>query len=217
MILRTTIALTTALALLLIAPPVNAENPYTMADGTWISLIGQVRSVGPDVFELDYGSGQVTVEMDDGDRDADAYVLDEGDAVTVTGLIDDDFFEATKIEAGSVYVKKLDTTFFASARDEEEVYPRSHTTLVEDGVLIQGTVTEVHDDEFVVDTGARRIIVDTAEMNRDPLDDEGYQKIQVGDMVSVTGNFERDLFEGRELMASTVTTLVENFDASASR
>lgn len=46
-----------------------------------------------------YGNGSITVEMDDGDRDADAYSLDEGDNVTVYGMIDDDLFESATIEA----------------------------------------------------------------------------------------------------------------------
>ena len=40
-----------------------------------------------------------------------------------------------------------------------------------------------------------------------PLDDEGYQKIDVGDRVKVTGNIDNDLFEGKELMADSVIKL----------
>ena len=70
------------------------KNPYAMADGTWITISGEVGAVDPDHFTLDYGDGLVVVEMDDGDRDADAYKLLQGDKVTVAGRIDDDFFEA---------------------------------------------------------------------------------------------------------------------------
>ena len=66
---------------------------------------------------LDYGDGS-TVEMDDGDRDADAYKLLEGDKVRVMGRVDDDFLETTAIDAMSVQVDKLDTTFYADPRDE---------------------------------------------------------------------------------------------------
>lgn len=208
------LALAALVTIALVAAPAGASDPYAMSDGTWISLMGQVVSVSPDRFELDYGSGQVTVEMDDGDRDADAYKLLEGDTVTVTGVIDDDFFESTKIEAGTVWVKKLDTYFFASTIDREEFRPSPTTALLQDGVLIQGVVSEIAGKDFVVDTGARKITVDTSQMTYDPLDDEGYQKVDVGDMVAATGNFERDLFEGRELMARSVTTLVDDFDGS---
>ncbi|WP_162883824.1 hypothetical protein, partial [Chromatocurvus halotolerans] len=48
-------------------------SPYAMADGSVITIDGTVDSVSPDSFALDYGQGVVTVEFDDGDRDADAY------------------------------------------------------------------------------------------------------------------------------------------------
>ena len=71
------------------------RSPYTQPDDSWISL-------------------SVTVEMDDGDRDADAYKLLPGDKVNVVGKIDDNLFELISIEASSVYVEKLGTTFYAS-------------------------------------------------------------------------------------------------------
>lgn len=122
-------------------------NPYARADDTWITLGGTVENVAPNSFELNYDGGRITVEMDDDDRDADGYTLRNGDDVTVAGMIDDDLFETTTIEASSVY---------------------------------------------------------------DPLDDEGYQRIDLGDVVSVAGNIDRDFFEGRELEARTIVTLFDH-------
>lgn len=96
------------------------QNPYLAPDSTWMSISGTVGAVNRDSFFLDYGDGQVIVEMDDGDRDADGYVLNPGDHVTVSGVVDDDFFESTSIEAASVYIDKLDATFYSSAIDEED-------------------------------------------------------------------------------------------------
>jgi uncharacterized protein YdeI (BOF family) len=183
-------------------------NPYAKPNGTWISMSGTVKDVNPDSFTLDYGDGIITVEMDDGDRDADAYVLLEGDHVTVHGRIDDDFYETTKIEAGSVYVEKLGTYFYASALDEEDAFFYSTVTpIVPSSATVQGFVTEVRGDEFVIDTGLRSLTVEVEEMPYDPLDDEGYQKIRAGDYVRVTGEMDTDLFEGRELEARTVVKL----------
>ena len=103
----------------LLATPVIAENPYAKDDNSWISINGEVTSVSADEFELDYGDGTITVEMDDGDRDADGYKLLRGDEVRVSGLIEDSFFETTTIDASSVYVKNIDTYFYASAIDDE--------------------------------------------------------------------------------------------------
>jgi len=76
---------------LLLAATAMAKDPKVQPDDAWISISGEVQSVTADTFMLDYGAGDLIVEMDDGDRDADAYQLLPGDKVTVTGRIDDDF------------------------------------------------------------------------------------------------------------------------------
>lgn len=184
------------------------KSPYRQPNGTWISISGTVKGVTPNTFTLDYGKGVVTVEMDDGDRDADAYKLLEGDKVTVNGRIDDDLFETTTIEASSVYVEKLGTYFYASPVDEEDMFFYTVTTpVVVAETIVRGTVTEVNAQEFVIDTGLRKLRVEVENMPYNPLDDEGYQKIRVGDYVKVTGKMDHDFFEGRELVADTVVKL----------
>ncbi len=44
-------------------------------------------------------------------------------------------------------------------------------------------------------------------MSYNPLDDDGYQKIDVGDRVSVTGEIDKDLFESHKLDADSFVTL----------
>lgn len=51
--------------------------------------------------------------------------------------------------------------------------------------------------EFTVNTGLRKVSVDTDKMAYDPMDAVGVQKIKKGDRVSVSGTMETDLFEGR--------------------
>ena len=188
----------------------DEADPYSMADNTWITLSGEVKSVDRDSFILDYGDGYIMVEMDDGDRDADAYKLLKGDKVTVSGRIDDDFFETTKIEAGSVYVENIGTTFFASSIDEEtseQLVAAISVPVVVSETIVQGTVTEVAKDEFTVDAGLKKLRVDVSDMPFDPLDEEGYLKIDVGDRVRVSGEMDNQIFEGRELVADTVIVL----------
>jgi uncharacterized protein YdeI (BOF family) len=200
-----------ALAVLLTASAAADEpNPYLKADDTWISISGTVDKVDADSFMLDYGDGTVRVEMDDGDRDADAYKLLKGDKVTVSGIIDDDFFETTKIEASSVFVENLGTTFYASAVDEESyegLDPSAIPPVVVSRTVVRGTVSKVNDDEFVIDTGSQLLRVDVDEMSFDPLDDQGYLKIDEGDRVKVIGQMDTNLFEGRELEADTIVEL----------
>jgi uncharacterized protein YdeI (BOF family) len=98
----------------------RTEDPYSKQDESWISLSGEVESVARDSFVLDYRKGKVTVEMDDDDRDAEAYVLLRGDRVTVFGFVDADIFQERTIEASSVYVDEIGTWFYASGVDEED-------------------------------------------------------------------------------------------------
>jgi hypothetical protein len=154
--------------------------------------------------------------MDDGDRDADAYSLLEGDEVKVSGMIDDDLLERHKIEASSVYVEKLDTYFYASAQDEEDQIVSIVTTLDKPASVVQGTVTSVNpaQGEFTLGSGANQFNVEVDTMPYDPLDNEGYQQITKGDRVSVTAYMYYDLFDGRTLAADSIVTLSNNEDQS---
>lgn len=192
----------------LFALPAVAVNPYAMEDNSWISINGEVTSVTADAFELDYGDGQITVEMDDGDRDADGYKLMMGDEVRVSGMIDDDFYDLTTIEASSVYVKNIDTYFYASAMDEEDIGYSITSPSVTDTV-VQGTITsvDVNGEQFTLDSGLQELTVEVDELTYNPLDDEGFQQLDVGDRVSVQGSIDHDFFEGRVFEANYVTTL----------
>ena len=192
----------------LFALPAVAVNPYAMEDDSWISINGEVTSVTADAFELDYGDGQIIVEMDDGDRDADGYKLMMGDEVRVSGMIDDDFYDLTTIEASSVYLKNIDTYFYASAMDEEDIGYSIISPSVTDTV-VQGTITsvDVNGEQFTLDSGLQELTVEVDELTYNPLDDEGFQQLDVGDRVSVQGSIDHDFFEGRVFEANYVTTL----------
>lgn len=199
-----------AVPCLLFATSAESANPYLQPDDTWIQISGTVTGVSADRFVLDYGDGTVYVEMDDGDRDADGYKLVEGDKVTVSGMIDDDMFETTTIEAGSVYVENIGTYFYSSTLDEDETYYAPvHASVDTQNTIVHGTVSSVDDaqEEFVINTGARMITVEVDEMDYNPLDDEGYQQISTGDIVTVSGLPDYDFFEGQVFEAEHVTTV----------
>lgn len=188
----------------------ESTNPYAKADNSWITISGTVESVEHDTFTLDYGDGVVTVEMDDGDRDADAYKLLTGDDVTVSGVVDDKFFEKTIIEAGTVYVADLGTTFYSSTLDDEGSRTMAYWEPAPDktySTTVRGTVTAVTDESFLLSSGAQRLLVDVDEMPYNPLDDEGYQRIGIGDKVRVSGEADNALFDYRVLMARSVIKL----------
>ncbi len=196
-----------------LAVPAFAVDPYAKPDDSWISISGTVASPTSDSFVLDYGDGVILVEMDDWDSYGDAYGLLDGDEVVVYGKIDDDLYEISKIEAGSVYVEDLNTYFYASSDDEEDL---TYWTVTEPIVLsrttVRGTVSSVNPDErkFTIDVGKKQLTVETEFLGYNPLDDTGFQKIEKGDRVSVGGVMDQELFDGRVLEADSVITLMDN-------
>ncbi len=104
-----------------IASSAIAQDPQKMENNSWISLSGTVVEASPERFELDYGKGIVTVEMDGWGWYSRASTIMEDDKVTVHGRVDDDFHEMTSIEASSVYVEGMNTYFYANNLDEEDL------------------------------------------------------------------------------------------------
>lgn len=196
------------------------DNPYLQPDETWISLSGTAVDIQEDHFTLDYGEGVVLVEMDDWNWYPDTTGLLDGDRVRVYGKVDDDLYETTSIEASSVYVENLGTYFYANPADEE--YDEDYdywvvaTPIILGEMTVRGTVTSIDGREFTIDTGTRELTVDTIGMNYNPLDDKGFQKIDIGDYVSVTGEIDVDVWEARELMADVIVTLEEDRSSETS-
>jgi uncharacterized protein YdeI (BOF family) len=183
-------------------------------NGEYITLSGKVSDVKADSFSLNVAGKKVFVEMDDYGWAADGYKLVNGDQVVVTGKVDKDLLENKKVEAGSVYVKNLDTTFYASSADEEDgpIIMTTYTmvpTLPEGAsVDVQGKITDVKGRELTVDTGFRKVKVDTKDMIYNPLDNSGYTKLSVGDRVRVSGRVDNDYFDTKEVSAKSVTELI---------
>lgn len=205
-------SLAAAVALGLAGPAITQENPKTLPDDTWISLSGTVTSTTADTFRLDYGDGMITVEMDDWDAWGDTFPLMDGDKVTVYGEVDENLYVRDTIEAASVYVDDLNSFFYASPADEEEIGIWAVDTVADVGdVSYVGTVQSVDPmtDSFTIDTGKQELTVDVDALLYDPLDDEGFQKIEVGDVVSVEGTLDEDFFTNNDLVADSIVTLVD--------
>ncbi len=201
------LALTTAVT-------ADAANPKERPDGTWVTLSGLVVDKGPGTFTLDYGKGLITVEMDDWDWYDESDVIFMNDRVTVSGRIDSDFYEQTSLEASSVWVKDINTYFYANDADEEEIL--NIVALNQPGITYTGTVTSVGDHEFTMKTGDQEIRVDTSELGFNPLDDKGYLKIEEGEFVSASGLMVDPWFDSRELVANSVRELVRDKTKSTS-
>lgn len=183
-------------------------------NGEHVTITGKVSDVKADSFKLNFQGKTILVEMDDySSWIKDGFKLANGDDVIVSGKIDKDFMEKKKVEAGSVYVKNIDTYFYASIVDEEDLtyFPTAYGELgkLPEGVAIdlQGKITQVRGREFTVDTGLRRVTIDTSTMGYNPMDDSGFTLLDVGDRVRVSGKVEDNVFDTREVAASYVREL----------
>lgn len=188
----------------------HAQDPAEQPDESWISLAGTVTSTTSDSFRLDYGDGIITVEMDDWDAFGDAWPLMDGDQVTVYGEVDQNLFANTTIEAGSVYVEGLNTFFYASPADEEQYGAWVVNADVVPGELTYiGTIKSVSPmtNTFTLDTGGTELTVDTSALPYNPLDDEGFQQLDVGDRVSIAAVIDMDFIGDQDLLAESVVTL----------
>lgn len=202
-----------AVSLLATALPAAAgdrQEVKSAVEGELLTLTGKVASVSGDRFTLDYGENDIVVEMDDYDWFNENAVA-RGDKVTVTGRMDKDFHEARKIEASSVYVDSLNEYFYANAADEEEglyVQVLNDTLQDEDWVSLTGTVKRIDGENLVLDTGAYEYDIDANGLAYNPFDASGEERIEVGERLVVFGRMDdADLFDDREIEASSITTL----------
>lgn len=175
-------------------------------DESWINLSGTVVSKLPSSFVLDYGPDTVTVEMDDWDWYREGQALAAGDPVVVTGRVDADLWENKKIEASSVYARNLNTYFYASGADEEDlsvstVYVAPAPAYADS----TGFVTAMEGQEFSLGSSSGAIRVDTSQ-----LPAASRPQLQVGDRVYVWGDLDIDAREKAELMAKGIVELTRD-------
>ncbi len=197
-----------------VAPPA-AENaaapmPFAQPDNSWITISGTVMSPTEQTFLLDYGGGQIIVEMDDWNGWSEAMNLTEGHEVTVTGRVDDDLLETASIEASAVIDRVTDQHFFASEADEEDLVDWFATESAAAGqTTMRGAVksVSVEEGEFILDNGVFEVQVDIGKLDANPLDADGALQISAGDIVTVSGVVEKDLFEAREIQAKAINVL----------
>jgi uncharacterized protein YdeI (BOF family) len=185
-------------------------------DHTDITITGKVVAREGQNFMLDYGNGQIVVEMDDWDSFNEANMINIGEIVTVRGEIDADFYERRSIEASNVYVFNRSTYYFANDADEEDRMYWGYQQPAQqpnagyaDGTLfgMSGTVTNINGSEFTLNNGVRSMQIETSYLAYNPLDSEGAQQIKIGDRVYVAGKLDKNFFNESEIEATSVVTL----------
>lgn len=185
-------------------------DPYTMPDESWVSIYGKVRNSTPDGFDLDIGENVVRVEMDDHDGWPEARGLTDGLDVAVVGKVDDDLFELTSVEAGTVYIGGLNTVFWASPEDEEQWGDVAFYRLPDlSNVVLEGTITDidVQKGTFSLSTGTVSHVISVEELGYNPFDEIGYQKLSEDDRVRVTSHLDADAVTSGQLDATSLVSL----------
>jgi len=205
-VLSISIASVLATGLMSSATAAETESNFLkgMDDETSLTFTGTVIETRDDEIDLMVGGKTVTVEVDEEIRDGGAYTLLAGDSITVSGHVDNDFFEAKEFEANAIYVDKIGTTFIVDD-DFVDTHGMVAGRNLNDQVEVSGYVTSIdEDDEFRIHTDAGDFTVEVDDLDNNPLDDEGYMQLSVGDQVNVAGHIDDDWMEGREIEASNV-------------
>lgn len=188
-------------------------NPYAKPNQADITLSGEVITQVGDELTVDYGDGVITVEMDDWDWHNEAAWIQPGETITVTGEIDDDLYQLKTIEAETVYVIDRSTYYYASDTDEEDAaywtYATYDPATAPEGTWfgLSGTVNEIDGSEFVLNTGYNMVRVETAYLDYNPLDEEGFQQVETGDRIYVSGTLDDNFFNKNEIDANSIITL----------
>jgi RNase P/RNase MRP subunit p29 len=169
----------------------------------WVSLTGAVEATDDKGFSLSMGERTVRIRMADYGA-YNAHAFRKGDDVTVTGQLDQQFYERQLINPSSVYVDRLGTYFYANAPGEKggyTAYPTANFAPDDDWLGVSGKVVSVEEGSVVVDAGVNRLKVLTDQVDNAP-------RLQAGDRVAVYGKVQHsDLFEKRKVQATSLTLL----------
>jgi len=125
----------------------------------------------------------------------------------VTGNVDDDFFESRKLEANAIHVDKVDVTF--TTRDGTvDSFTSSSSNGADDGVTeLNGRIVAIEDNEFAISSGTGQTTVNIGNLDDNPLDDQGYLKLDIGDRVQVKGEMTDDWFDERKFEATSLNAI----------
>lgn len=184
------------------------KSPVELRNNAYVTLTGTVGDItDADEFTLNYKGGSIKVDTNDYWPDLFAKdaleVLKPGDQITVTGVVDDNYFTKKEIDATSIayrgtnysrlYRHKSDGTAYSNVWPyyvwDEKIY--------ENRVGISGTVSNIlNDQEFEMKYGTGTIKVDTSALK--VLDTD---RLNVGDRVMVYGDMDENWFGKRELDA----------------
>jgi uncharacterized protein YdeI (BOF family) len=177
--------------------PALTEDAYVTVSGS----VGEI--VDADEFTLNHAGGKIRVDTNDYwanlfRKDA-VEVLKPGDTVTVTGVVDDNFFTKKEIDATRILHKGKDYSRVYRSAPEDGYWPYYGwgDGMYGDDVSVSGTVSKIlSDDEFELKYGTGVLKVDVGALEVSETD-----RLRQGDRVTVYGDMDDNWFGKRELDA----------------
>jgi hypothetical protein len=177
-------------------PNHGAHDPHQVAEGSWVGITGQVESTSPGSFMLDYGDGNIKVQLEPTSTKKHDFIKDE--QVRVYGVMDDGFFTAKTIKAHAVYVESLKS--YACTTEGAETICSSFAPVIYSGVVVHGRVTAASPGTVQVDDGDKVINIDTSDLQTASGDKGMAPAAKEGDLVTVMGHMDEGFFS-RKLKA----------------
>lgn len=198
------------------------------SDGSTVTLTGTVQKVDGHDFVMRHGRENIEVELEGWNwnkPDLEKH-LKVGQRVTVTGEVDDDWFDEKELEAQNIYLDTEQVYFYTvdinpayvqATRDVEK--RRMARGDMQDGSYysVRGDIKKIDGDDIVLAANNRNYRVNLDELGYNPLDNQGLQRLSVGDRVWVSGEIDDNFFDGKEIDADVIVSINRmNNDSMAS-
>lgn len=180
-------------------PMPGADDPHKAVEGSWVGITGQVTSVSPGSFVLNYGNGTIKVELEPTSTKQHEFIKDEH--VRVYGVVDAGLFRSKTIKAHAVYVESLKS--YACTTEGAEAVCASFAPVIYSGVLVHGRVTAVSPGTVHVDDGDKVIDIDTSDLAVVNGVRTTAPTVNTGDRVTVIGHMDEGFFS-RQLKADSI-------------
>ncbi|MDX1680293.1 MAG: hypothetical protein R3242_06145 [Akkermansiaceae bacterium] len=209
MALRTVVAPVAALCLLLSGSHLHADEHDPKP--SWIFAGGEVVDVGAKSFTVETLEGKLHVHL----KSWNWFLRDrrelDGKQVHVVGQVRIQDGNKAILTPMGITLNEWNTHHHVAGFDQASMVhasrPQNETQL-----LLCGTVTKADGGMIAINTGNRNIRVNTRGIVEDIVDDEGYQKVDVGSRVLVSARLERSFFEEGAVDAERVITLLANLE-----
>ncbi len=170
------------------------------------SLRGKIVSIKDDYFVVQTTNGQeAKILIDQNMESSNAFKYKIGQEVSIIGE------SQSRMPGGLIVVGK-------TVDHSKDDYLKRYNKIIKDSKKkavwldghnneITGVVKDIDDDYFTLEgSDGSQLHINIKEMSYNPLDDEGYIKLKLGDRVRVYGRYEENFFFPDELHASWIIT-----------